>query len=309
MHKTKFRLPSFGGGWLAGDQWVRILYLDESGIGSVRKDPVLVVAGIIIHADSQYGSVANALQNIIDKRTPIGVPKPKFLHAVDIFHGSGEFDRRHWPLEVRQEILYDLSDVIIDFDLPLVWSASDRNATFSEDPDKSYLHSVDHVRDIYSTCVLSCMFQAEFYMRQLENMGEICSVILEQNQELQKRLPELLDFMKVAEKSDGLDDEVWDFIPFTRIMDNPAAQPKSGSSILQLADYCAFAIKMGMRKGPKKLNVAHGLQKQMLRVSNADPNDFRSLWNPKFLPRIWGGTKFDLQFVEGKLELIDLSKR
>jgi hypothetical protein len=77
----------------AGNKWVRILYLDESGIGNIANDPDLVVAGVLVHGDRQWIPLKNHLLSLLRSYVPQGAPTPKFLHAVDIYHGYGEFSR------------------------------------------------------------------------------------------------------------------------------------------------------------------------------------------------------------------------
>lgn len=292
MSAADCALECLGGGVLVGDRWVRALYLDESGIGKLSKDPILVVAGVLIHADTQWRPLAEELKAILDRNTPHGVARPKYLHAKDIYHGSNEFNRQDWSEAVRQKILYELSRILIDFDLPVVWCAVDRNTAFKSDPER---HTPVHVRDCYSACALACFMQAEAFMRQLPSADEVASVTLEENKELQKRLPELLEFAEQANDKVGLLEGWRDFMPFTRLIDRPNSQPKSGSSILQLADYCAFAIKRASERKIGRLALGHDFVSQFLRIKRPDPNDDEGYWNPKFMPKAWGNRRVVFQ--------------
>jgi hypothetical protein len=82
-------MHAFGGGPLNGDSLVRILYLDESGIGKITHEPHLLVAGVLVHGDKQWVPVRDHLRSLLEGAVPAGQPIPKCLHAVDIYHGRG----------------------------------------------------------------------------------------------------------------------------------------------------------------------------------------------------------------------------
>lgn len=45
-----------GGAELLGDGRVRIVYVDEAGIGDVESEPILVVTGVIVQGDHQLNA-------------------------------------------------------------------------------------------------------------------------------------------------------------------------------------------------------------------------------------------------------------
>jgi hypothetical protein len=266
---------------------VRVLYLDEAGIGNLKNDPILVVAGVLIHADTQWGNIARRLQSILDESTPKGAPVPKFLHAKDIFHGSGEYPRESWSNVARHGLLDKIAKIPAEFDVPIVWSAIDRREFAKEHPNDP---PQDQVRDCYTVATLCCLMQTELYMRDLPNQGEVASVILEQNHELQRRLPEILEFIRNPDDGIGLLPQWKSVIPFAKIIDSPSSQPKTGSSILQLADFCSFAIKRFMQKSNGATRYSGPIASQLLMLREANLEQKSALWNPKFMPRVWGNS-------------------
>jgi hypothetical protein len=108
-------LKALGGAPLVGDCWVRILYLDESGIGNIKSDPILVVAGVIIHADTQWGAIQGRLDDLLTEMTPMGAKKPSYFHAKDVYHGSGEFPRNTWEEIRRNSLLRAVGEIVDEF--------------------------------------------------------------------------------------------------------------------------------------------------------------------------------------------------
>jgi hypothetical protein len=290
---------AFGGGELAGDQWVRILYLDESGIGKIEKDPILVVAGVLIHADSQWGPISNRLNKILLDAVPIGQKTPRYLHAKDIFHGSGEFPRGGWPDTVRFGILEELSKLPEEFDVPVVWSSMNRRAYAKEYPTES---RAEHLRDAYTVCAIACCMQAEVYMRELPNCAEVSSIVLEQNKELEKRIPEMFAFMR--NPSDEDKEKLlpgWNLVmPFQKIIDDPSSQPKSASNILQLADFCAFAIKRRLQNAKGSHKLTAGFVPNLMMFKEGDLQNRTAMWNPRYMPQRYG---HKIEFRDGRFML------
>lgn len=292
MSALESGLKAFGCGPLTGDRWVRVLYLDESGIGNLKDDPIVVVAGVIIHADTQWGVLANALSDLLSDAVPFTAPRPAHLHAKDIFHGSGEFPRNLWDRERRNKLLWSVGALVETYKIPVVWMSIDRKDYAKQHPDET---PEEHIRDAYTTCAVGCFMQAEMYMRQQHNAAEVCSIVMEQNQSLQKRIPEMIQFMRdpgdqVADLLPGWEKN----IPLAKIIDTPACQPKTASSILQLADYCAFAIKRRLENKPGYKHLTTPLAANLMKYGMES-----GYWNPVHMPTYWPvGMKYEnRQFV------------
>ena len=59
---------AFGGGKLAGHQLVRFVFLDEAGIS--KHEPYAVVAGVMVHGDTQVIPLEEHLNALIQKHIP-----------------------------------------------------------------------------------------------------------------------------------------------------------------------------------------------------------------------------------------------
>ena len=230
---------AFGGGPLVGDNRVRIAYLDESGTGSLEADPYLVVAGVIVDADGHAAQLTQNLHKILHGSTPPGVRVPRYLHAKDIWHGTKEYDKIRWPFERRMQILKALSLCPVAHMATVVYGAVDRAKVRQMHPGTSQKRQ-DEIA--YAQAATLCIFQVERFMRERAKEGEIASITFEagpKGSRLVKEIAYSMRFPKLGE----FGQDVMDFLPLTRIIDNPNFQEKTDSSILQLADYCAFALK------------------------------------------------------------------
>ena len=280
---------------------MRVLYLDEAGIGKMESDPIMVVAGVLIHADSQWMALANRLEEILRDATPLGAAVPSHLHAKDIFHGSREFDRRTWSDTIRFGLLAKIAALPVEFDVPVVWAHIDRKE-WAQDRKATGDSPAELLTDAYTICAVTCLMKTEVYMRTQENRTEVASVVLEQNGSIQQRVPEMVQFMRnPGPETDNLMPGWERTIPLRHIIDAPAAQPKSASSILQLADYCAFALKRRLQSAAKSDKLVAPFAQQLLTFRDADAVNKNAMWNPKFMPHMYGR---HIEFRDGEFHLV-----
>lgn len=250
-------LRALGGGPLCGDEWVRILYLDESGIGSIDKDPLLIVAGVLVHGDKNWRAIADDLLEIRETCAPDGEPTPTYLHAKDIYHGTGEFHRERWPREHRLSILDRIAALPGRHRIPLVWGSCSRVDFAAENPTAS---PQEQLTSCYSMASIIAFLQAEWFMRNRAGLSEIASIVMERNANLQRQIHDLFRTMKEpADYAAHLGWDVSEIIPIKRLIDAPSFQDKAGSSILQLADFCAFALKRAADKRADAVRLAKPL--------------------------------------------------
>ena len=86
---------------------VRLLYVDESGIGSESAEPITVVAGIGVHADVQLKPLEVYLASLVEKHIHPEDRAGFVFHAKEIFHGGKILTREKYAREDRWKILDD----------------------------------------------------------------------------------------------------------------------------------------------------------------------------------------------------------
>ena len=97
------RLLALGGAPLEGESVMRLVYVDEAGRSG--NEPVVVVAAVIVHGDSQLIPLEKDLDLLVEKWIPEEFRDDFVFHAAHIFNGTGKgvFSRREqqWPPERR----------------------------------------------------------------------------------------------------------------------------------------------------------------------------------------------------------------
>jgi hypothetical protein len=183
----------------------------------------------------------------------------------------------------------------------VVWLGLDRRKFHTEVPTDDV---ASHLQEAYTVAAVACFMQTEMYMRQDHIGPEVCSIVMEQNQQLQKRIPEMIHFMRDPINNRSPDDTAellpgWEAVmPLTKLIDTPACQPKTASSILQLADYCAFAMKrllQGQKDGPQ---LVRPFGAHLLSYNLPGGPDMKGLfWNPVHMPSKW---PFPIELKDGQ---------
>src|SRR5271169_2922030 len=100
---------ALGGARLEGDSVVRLVYLDEAGIGDIAREPHIVVTGAIIDADKQWKRLEEYYRILAHDIFPREELFNFVFHAKDIWHGSGPFDRKRFSRRDRLTILKRLA--------------------------------------------------------------------------------------------------------------------------------------------------------------------------------------------------------
>lgn len=75
---------------------MKLVYLDESGLGPIGVEPYLVEAGVMID-DRQLARVKRRIQELVDKYVPEAHRPGFFVHAKHLFHGCKVFRQRLSP--------------------------------------------------------------------------------------------------------------------------------------------------------------------------------------------------------------------
>lgn len=234
---------ALGGGPLDGSRFVRMAFLDESGVGSIRKDTHVVIGGVIVNADMQIPALQAYLRDMLGAMVPKGEKRPDHLHAKDIYWGTGEFPKDKWSEVLRFAILDELASIPKQFDLPVVWGAKCRQQFVNDHPG---LKQGEELVSSYSIAAMVALIQIERYMRS-ETTDEVASVFFENNNQIAKRAKQSFRFLRKAEAA-SMGSVAGVQLPLRKIFDTPSYQDKNDASILQLADFCAFARKRCIQK-------------------------------------------------------------
>lgn len=108
---------------------MRLVYLDEAGTSNPKHEPILVVAGITVDADKQFKEIERYLDALAHKHVADRTIGEFAFHAMELFHGTKNFDRETWSFDKRLEILDELAAIPKKFDLPICWGSTNRTET------------------------------------------------------------------------------------------------------------------------------------------------------------------------------------
>ncbi|KAF0181010.1 MAG: DUF3800 domain-containing protein [Hyphomonadaceae bacterium] len=241
---------AFGGGELAGDCLVRFIYLDESGVGSIEREPVFVVAGVIVHADRQWKEIEDRLAVLADRHVP-KAHRPDFVfHATELFSGGGTFDRQSWSKESRWAILEDILKIPSEMGLPVVWAATARRPMVVLADMGNRLKrgvTLDPLEMAHSLSVMACAHEAHGWMEEHAEIDELAQIVAEDTTQRRAAIKKMFNEIR----SDQFRNEYVSFFPqdadrgkpLQRIVNSVQFSEKRESAPLQLADACAFAIR------------------------------------------------------------------
>lgn len=229
-------IRAFGGGELKGDKLVRFAYLDEAGISNQRTEPSVVIAGVIVHADSQWRILHEHFKSLREK---FSIQDNCIFHAKDIWQGNAFFERSIWSFDRRKELLRELCLTINKFQLPVVYGHSHKE-NVEQIIDMGKASAKDVLNVAYMASLAECALSADKWMNKYTK-GEVITLVIENNNELQKyakaayRQLKLPEFQKLIP---GINGEA-----YTSIIDAPSFMDKEDAPPLQLADLCAFVIR------------------------------------------------------------------
>lgn len=229
---------------LIGDRLMRLVYMDEAGTS--EKEPVAVVAGIIVNADQEMRQVEEALAGLSAKYIPPEYRYSVAFHATDIFSGTGYFSRDRWPLPVRLNILREIAGLVPMFGLSVSIGFCMKDGAL----DNTQKHTLAY---------MSSILGIEQFMRDFSGTDEIAMVIAED-------IPTARRHIKSAhhaflDKELGplamLDTEFKKYLPIRHVKDTVHFAEKSQSSLLQIADTYAFIVRRYMAARKNETTAKH----------------------------------------------------
>ena len=256
---------------LQGTDLSRHIYLDESGISQDRK--ILVVGGVIIDPDREYNLLEQYLDALAKEYAPPEHYLPGFpLHAKDLFHGTGVWDKRTYPRERSIELLKRLVGIPALTGLPVVWGYIKTPEFQSTNPErKQHMHTALNQGLAMSLCLVA----AEQFMRDYVDPKEYAWLFVEKNNS--ERVLEIV--VRTLRGHYGTDDLLRvpgteQYLPLQRIKESPNMIAKKDSIVLQLADVCVFILRSFLegRQGCEELFEIFS-KNNAARLPKAGPDD------------------------------------
>jgi hypothetical protein len=224
-------LRTIFGAPLEGDASVRFIYVDEAG--TAEHEPVTVVVGIILHADTQWMDTARTILQTFQK-VPAKFRENFISHATAIW-GSEKY-RPEWSREDRLSFLYELMAIPLNLKLAVAYAAvSRKQPPLTVNPEAHYSKAqIDHI-----SAFGICMGLADQYIRDQCAANELATVVAEDLPEMRKNLRGIMHAIQRTPFVIGNGPP----IRITRVVDSVHYAAKSEAIVLQVADACAFGLR------------------------------------------------------------------
>lgn len=261
---TDYFPRALGGGPLSEGALVRLIYTDEAGTSA--KEPVCVVAAVVVHGDTQWRPLEAEMRRIIADKVPENLRDNFVFHATDVFSGSKEIKRDEWAFEDRLDFLKEVLCLPLVHDVPIAvgiefkkeWSEIDFASLRFPNSKPLTPNQFSHLM-AFNTC----MERADLFLRKYLGGAEIGSVIAEDLPEMKRFLTAFGLIHRERESQFSMGSEY--FRPekwqeklgikpepveyrIDHIVDVPHFVSKGKAPLLQLADACAFAFRHCLSK-------------------------------------------------------------
>lgn len=232
---------ALGGARLEGARLVRQAFCDES---YSRRGPWFVVAGPVVHADTQLVPIETHLEELAAKHIPEADRKGFVFHAADIWNNNGYFkDRTVWPRDRCWDILADLAAIPRKFEVPIaiglkrkdqVKQAVATHAAALEERAARTLHDVA----THGIAFVDYTHIVERTMRTLWE-DEVAELVAENRKEVEESLMGVHYMLKTDPRIEEWKVKPTQF-PLTHIRGGIKFAAKRDEPLLQVADLCAY---------------------------------------------------------------------
>src|SRR3569623_342061 len=98
-------------------RFVRLIYVDEAGTSP--KEPVRVVASIIVHGDEESRHLTSEIERVVSECVPENIRDGFIFHAMEVFNGGKVVKREDWAFDDRLDFLKEIVCLPFVKDIPI----------------------------------------------------------------------------------------------------------------------------------------------------------------------------------------------
>lgn len=274
---------ALGGRPLCGDHIIRMVYLDESGTGDPRREPFIIVAAVIIHVDTQWKAISKHLTEYADFVVP---PEKrgefKAFHAKELFSGGKIFERKEGQYGYWWPLLDEILSIPKKYDLPIAFGFTRRSwfEAGTQHHASSVAAKIPPVVGAQMLAFTMATIAIEHWMKHRAGPDEVAQMVMENNPHAQKFIHAAHRVISNPRLRDALlDAKGKKSVNISRIMWPIYFQDKIDSSMLQIADACAWAIRRRLSREKDSERFYAPLRGQFI-------NDVSALLEPDEAPSI-----------------------
>lgn len=249
-------LRALGGGELLGDKLVRFAYMDESGTGGSPREPLIMMGGIVLHADRDWMAIEQYIRDMADD---FARPEDRVgfaFHAQELMKGGKRIPRDKYPEEKCRAFLQALCEIPQRFGLLVVFASQPREASTSLEHSLMALSGV-------------CAMQVDEFVERNCDPGEVATMVYEENGKYGKFIREHQEFLR-SEHMDALirQEPGTQLRRISRVIEQAMFVSKRHPA-MQVADACLYVLGRRMRRCPSEERFYKPLMSQLMRVPSA----------------------------------------
>lgn len=241
-----FEPKAIFGARLEGSSPVHYIYVDEAGTSA--REPVSVVVGILVHADTRWRAAHDALMACFEM-VPPKYRERFFFHAESIW-GNEKF-RDGWSKDERLHFLKSVMSIPAKLDLPVAVGVARRM------PPGGYAGAKNIRSEHMDYCLAFdfCIASADRLIARAMPANEVATVIAEECTQTKRQIEFSLEYLRkgvpgydlplrptLAEIEAGRITQDPNF-RVTRIIDTVHFVKKADAPLLQIADACAYGFR------------------------------------------------------------------
>jgi hypothetical protein len=228
---------------------VYLAYSDESGSGDVSKEPILVVAAVLINPDSQWDGLEKELNNLVNENVPENRRDSFEFHAKELF---ARLERKD-----SKALLKGMFTTLQKHRLPVYYGAVHRQEMGRTSPELSGKALLTLAQ---AAAFIQCAFQVENAIHSIRPNEKLLWIADNTN---------LAGSMKMLHHHTQTKTIRWPDLPWANldhIMDTIYFGHSNESRGLQLADACNFVIRSHLI-GKKQVEPYYELLRTQIAVS------------------------------------------
>lgn len=252
---------AFGGGPLEGIYLARFVYLDESGIANPAQEPWVVVGGIIVEPDRHWMALEERLRDLADEYAPPEHREGFVFHAMELWSGGKILKRGTYPQERRWEALRKICALPKEFGVPVV-KGQVHKETYRRIVNE-HLSGKQLTEEAQIAAFTECLTVVEQFMRNEAGETEVAKIAVEYNSQNYRIFKEQHRTLKSPECLRDMNPSALAVWPLKRIVDSVEPCEKQDTSLLQIADACAFILRKALERHPEAEQYLDGFRDQL----------------------------------------------
>ena len=201
------------------------------------------------------------LRDLADEYAPPEHREGFVFHAMELWSGGKILKRGEYPQERRWEALKRLCALPSEFGIPVV-KGQVHKETYCRIVNEQ-LSGKELTDEAQIAAFTECLTVVEHFMRNEAGAAEVAKIAVEHNSQNYQIFKEQHRSLKSPECLEGMNPAARPLWPLKKIVDGVEACEKADTSLLQIADACAFIIRKVLENHPEAEQYFEGFRAQL----------------------------------------------